>query len=54
MLLESQHKLSFNEDDYKEVSGACNAIEHFVRYFIKNELNLPKHCDRIDILEKEN
>ena len=44
-------KLSFNEKDFREVSGACNSIEHFVQYFIRNELGLPKYCDRIDILE---
>ena len=44
-------KLSFNEDDFREVSIACHSIEHFVKYFIDKELGLPRHCDKIDILE---
>jgi len=46
-------KLSLDEEDFKEVSGACNSIEHFVKFFIKNELKLPKHCDNINVLEFE-
>jgi hypothetical protein len=46
-------KLSNNSDDYREVSGACNLIEHFVRYFIKEELGLPRHHTKINVLEKD-
>ena len=46
-------KLAMDEDNFREVSGACNSIEHFVKFFIKNELNLPEHCININILELE-
>jgi len=46
-------KLSNNSSDYRNVSGACNSIEHFVKYFIVEELGLPKHHIRINILEKD-
>lgn len=48
-----QVKLSLDEEDFREVSGACNSIEHFVKFFIESELKLTKHCDNINVLEFE-
>jgi len=46
-------KLSMDEDSFREVSGVCNSIENFIKFFMKNELNLPEHCININILELE-
>ncbi len=46
-------KLSMYEDSFREVSGVCNSIENFIKFFMKNELNLPEHCININILELE-
>ena len=42
-----------DEDSFREVSGACNSIQHFVKFFIKNELGLPEHNINIKILKLE-
>ena len=46
-------KLAMDEDSFREVSGACNSIQHFVKFFIKNELGLPVQNINIKILELE-
>ena len=44
-------KISFKRNDFIDIKKACYSLDSFVRYFIRNELNLPKRCIKLNVLK---